>query len=158
MVAILTYRTLRRSISLTMEGSALSISAVTAIFCQQIQLASIWELSRDLVLQFRRYGHLSTVRRHIKGSRSGAYIFVCVYVLSFATITSVMTGYRTDLTGFFNTNSSQSSITEPLSTIYSARTILIDGDRVKLPRDLLLPMYGSKKYDSELLVTLASCK
>lgn len=150
--------TLRRSISLTMEGSALSVSAVTAICCQQIQLLSTWQLSRDLILQFRRYGHLSTVGRHIKLVRSGAYIFVCVYVLSFATMASVMTGYRADLTGFFDANNSQAGMTEPLGSIYKAQITLVDGDRVNLPKDLLFPAYGERVYDSELSITLQVCE
>lgn len=156
--AILTYRTLRRSISLTMEGSALSVSAVTAICCQQIQLWSTWQLSRDLILQFKRYGHLSTVGRHSKLVRSGAYIFVCVYVLSFATMASVMTGYRADLAGFFNANHSQAGMAEPLDAIYVAQISLIDGDRVSLRKDFLLPGYGDRKHGSELLTTLEACE
>ena len=99
LVGIVPYTVIRQSIKLTMEKTALPISTATSVCSQQqIQAMSVWELSRAVVDRKDITG--STGSRHSK-VRILACIFLCIYVLSFATISSIMTGYFTAVSGFY---------------------------------------------------------
>lgn len=99
LVGIVAYTVIRQSIKLTMEKTALPISTATSVCSQQqIQAMSVWELSRAVV--DRKSTKSSTESRYSK-VRILACIFLCIYVLSFATISSIMTGYFTAVSGFY---------------------------------------------------------
>jgi glycopeptide antibiotics resistance protein len=61
-----------------------------------------------------------------------AQILVCLYVLAFATLVSVMTGYRAELTGVFDYHEINSTILKPFDGIYRSQMILYDGGRIGL--------------------------
>jgi hypothetical protein len=47
LAAWITYRVLRRSLTLVMESSAITIPTVTSVCCQQLSIVSSWHLLRD---------------------------------------------------------------------------------------------------------------
>lgn len=124
LVAIVAYRVLRRSIALSMEICSYPISTVTAILCQQIQLNSAWQLLRGMHTRQSDWHDIPWASPYL---RLTAHILVCVYVLSFATLVSVMAGYRAELDGYFG----QEELT-PIDKIFSPQMRLEDGARVGL--------------------------
>lgn len=156
--AVVTHRVLRRSMLLILERSEVSIPTTTAMLCQQIQLTSIWELCREMI---RRAGGGSTPKRaRAMGIlRYTLYIFVCGYVLAFATITSVMTGYRANLTGLFQLNSTQNGMTEPLRLVYAGKdsTVVSDGGRIGGRDNWILPGFD-RRDDFEIVAPITECK
>jgi hypothetical protein len=61
-----------------------------------------------------------------------AHLFVCAYVLSFATLASVTTGYRAGLTGYFDFKAGESSQLKPVTKISQPLVSLYDGNRIGL--------------------------
>jgi hypothetical protein len=122
LVAIVAYRVLRRSIALSMEICTYPISTVTAMFCQQIQLNSAWELLHGVHTRHSDWSHMPWASPYI---RLAAHISVFAYVLSFATLVSVMAGYRAEMEGYFGPEELM-----PISKIYSPQMRLKDGDRI----------------------------
>lgn len=123
-VAIVAYRVLRRSIALSMEICTYPISTLTAIFCQQIQLNSAWELLHGVQTRHSDWSHIPWASPYI---RLAAHILVFAYVLTFATLVSVMAGYRAEMEGYFGPEELM-----PLSNIYSPQMKLEDGVRIGL--------------------------
>ena len=130
--ALVAYRTLRRSTTLTMETYTIAIPAVASIYCRQIQLVSVGQLLHSMVRH--RNSVRWTWRQSIqKGSmRLCAQLFVCVYVLLFATLVSIMTGYRAELSAFFRYDGNQVGQLYPIGQLLQPRMVLYDGSRVEL--------------------------
>lgn len=63
-------------------------------------------------------------------ARLAAHVFVCSYVLAFATLVSVMTGYRTQLTGVFGYVEDNSSLLMPFKNVHQSQMVLFDGERI----------------------------
>lgn len=156
--AIVTYRVLRRSMLLVLEKSEISIPTATAVFCQQIQLMSVWELCRETVIRVGK-GSVPKRTRAVEMVRYALYLFVCGYVLSFATITSVMAGYRANLTGLFQLNNTQNGMSEPLRLVYAGkdRTVVADGKRIGGRDNWILPGFD-RRDDFEIVASLVECK
>jgi hypothetical protein len=134
-VGLVAYRVLRRSLTLTMEKSTVTIPTVTTLYCQQVQLVSIGQLFYDIFWHWgSKQGHPK--QRSLNPStklRLGMQIFACVYVLLFATIASVMTGYQAQLTGFFGFDTGHMGQLQPISQIAIPRLVFYSGERIGLP-------------------------
>lgn len=124
LVAIVAYRVLRRSIALSMEICTYPISTLTAIFCQQIQLNSAWELLHGVQTRRSNWSNMPRASPYI---RLAAHISIFAYVLTFATLVSVMAGYRAEMEGYFGPEELM-----PISNIYSPQMKLEDGARIGL--------------------------
>jgi hypothetical protein len=145
LAAMVAYRTLRRSLTLTMESCAVPITAVISLYCQQIQLIPIGRLIKTMFWH-RGSVHLMWRLQFFRGrARCGIQIFVCTYVLLFATLASVMTGYTAQLTGFFNPGAYQKSQLLPIKQLVEPRFILYDGVRVGLP-DTIMYAHDTIRY------------
>jgi hypothetical protein len=127
---MLAYRTVRRSLTLTMEDSALLISTATSICCQQLQFVPLWELLRGVFVRPNRRPTPRSRSRLVGLTRRAAYVFVCIYVLVFATLTSVMTGYRAGLTGYFGYAANHDSTMRPLENLTRPDFVLYDASRI----------------------------
>lgn len=57
---------------------------------------------------------------------------MCSYVLAFATLVSVMAGYRAQLTGMFGYREGNASQVMPLHETYQAQVVVYDGQRIGL--------------------------
>lgn len=139
-VALVAYRVLRRSLDLTMEDCAISFPTVTSLYCQQLQIASVWQLSRESI---SHWNPCRSARRDSRLSgklRLAMQAAACTYVMTFATLAVVMTGYRADLTGFFDYSADQASELKPLNGIQRLypSMVLSDGDRVGLSEPTLM--------------------
>ena len=130
--SVLAYRTLRRSITLTMETCTVTIPAVASIYCRQIQLVSVGQLLHTM---FWHWGSAHLMWRqptHIGRKRLYTQLFVCTYVLLFATLVSIMTGYRAELSAFFRYDGSRTGQFFPIDQLVQPRMVLLDGHRVGL--------------------------
>lgn len=156
--ALLAYRTLRRSFTLTMETCTLAIPTVTSLYCQQIQASSVMQMTYNLFWSWGDCNHPVWRKPIFLGRlRLAAQVFICVHVLLFATLVSVMTGYRAQLTGFVGYNAQSA----PISDLVIPRLILRDGDRIGLPNPLVLaideipyPSNGNKTSGHEAVFTI----
>jgi len=136
--ATLAYPTLRRSLDLVMEACTVKIPAVTSLYCQQVHIRSVGQLVHTI---FWHWGsvHLMWRQPVNKGrSRLGVQLFVCTYVLSFATLVSVMSGYRAQLSAYSGLDIEEAGELFPISDMVMARMVLYDGHRVNLSD---VPMY-----------------
>lgn len=59
-------------------------------------------------------------------------------MLSFATLVSVMTGYRAQLTGYFGYDAQYTSELVPISELRTPRLALFDAIRIGFPGDLVV--------------------
>ena len=137
--AVVTYRVLRRSLTLTMETCTATIPAVTSIYCRQIQLGSVGQLIHTM---FWHWGSVHLMWRqptHIGRIRLGTQLFVCLYVLLFATLVSIMTGYRAQLSAYFRYDGSLTGQYLPIDQLVQPRMVLLDGHRVGLSET---PLYA----------------
>jgi hypothetical protein len=80
-------------------------------------------------------------------------------VLAFATITSVMTGYRANLTGVFQLNNTQIGMSEPLRLVYAGEdhTVVSDGKRIGGRDNWILPGFD-RRDDFEIVTPIVECK
>lgn len=134
--AVVAYRTLRRSLTLTMETCGVPIPAIASLYCRQIQLIPVGRLLHTM---FWHWGsvHLTWRQPILKGrARFGFQLFACTYVLLFATLASVMTGYRAQLTGYSGSGANKTGQLFPVSKIVAPRFVLLDGVRVGLPNTM----------------------
>jgi hypothetical protein len=123
---------LRRSLTLVMETCTITIPTVTSVYCQQSGILPSWHLLRD-VFSTRLSREHAGKRLSLSGRRRLLMqLFACMYVLVFPTLTSVMTGYRTGLTGLFSYTNGTVSEVKPLAQIGYPRMTLGDGSRVGL--------------------------
>ena len=137
--ALVAYQTLRRSITLTMETCTITIPAVATIYCRQIQLLSVGQLLHTM---FWHWGSVHLMWRqptHIGRLRLGTQLFVCLYVLLFATLVSIMTGYRAQLSAYFRYDGSLTGQYLPIARLVQPRMVLLDGHRVGLSET---PLYA----------------
>jgi hypothetical protein len=132
LVAVLAYRVLRRSFTLTGEGNTIPIATITSLYCHRIQIGTTWDLTRTVCLCRGKMHPIPTGILLSSKIRLLAQILVCLYVLAFATLVSVMTGYRAELTGVFDHHETNSTILKPFDGIYRSRMILYDGGRIGL--------------------------
>lgn len=131
LVAIMAYRTLRRSLTLIMETYDVPLPMATAIYCGQIQLTSVWEVVCCTLRPGKKHLHAGMQSR-VK-LRLMAQLFACAYVLSFPTLASITTGYRAGLTGYFDFKDGESSQLKPVTKLTNPLISLYDSDRVGLP-------------------------
>jgi hypothetical protein len=134
--AVVAYRTLRRSLTLTMETCSVPIPAVASLYCAQIQLIPV---GRIIHTMFWHWGsvHLKWRQPILRGrARFGVQLFACTYVLLFATLASVMTGYRAQLTGYSGSGANKTDQLFPVSQLVQPRFVLLDGVRVGLPNTM----------------------
>lgn len=123
--AVMTYRVLRRSLTLVMENCTVSIPTIASMYCQQVQLSTVWQLVHNI------FWHRSSRRVDVRkkaGSgklRLAMQIFTCTYVLLFATLVSIMTGY-------YGYGAGQVSELQPISQLSPARMVVFDGLRISL--------------------------
>jgi hypothetical protein len=135
--AVLAYQTLRRSLTVTMETCTVTLPAVTSIYCRQIQLGSVGQLLHTM---FWHWGSVHSTWRqpiHAGRMRLGLQLFVCIYVLLFATLVSIMTGYRAQLTAFFRYDATGVGQFFPISELEQPRMVVFDGSRVGLSNTLM---------------------
>lgn len=140
-VAVVAYRTIRRSLTLAMESYAVSIPAVTALYCQQVQLVPVGQLIYSL---FRPQASDHTPKRHpdrLGRIRIGIQVIACSYVLLFSTMVSVMTGYSAQWTGYFGYDPEGASQLQPIRKLARPGMVLHDGARIGLSD---LPVYASR--------------
>jgi hypothetical protein len=131
--ALIAYRTLRRSLTLTLETCTLTIPTVTSLYCQQIQAFSVMQMAYDLFWSWGAFNRPVRRKSNVLGRlRLATQIFTCIYVLLFATLVSVMTGYRAQLTGLVEYDGQSQSV--PISDLVIPRLFLQDGDRIGLPK------------------------
>jgi hypothetical protein len=153
---MLAYRIVRRSLTLTMEDSALLISTATSMCCQQLQFVPLWELLRGV---FVRPNQRPTPRSRswlVGLTRRAAYVFICIYVLVFATLTSVMTGYRAGLTGYFGLAANHDSTMRPLENLTRPDFVLYDASRMNFTDNRISASSGMAI--TPLYQTLNLCK
>lgn len=138
LAAAIAYRVLRRSLTLTMERQSLTMPTVTSLYCQQIQIIPVIRLAYNS--SWHRNSHQSNQRQasHLGRLRLANQVFICVYVLSFATLVSVMTGYRALLTGYFGYNAHQPSQLLPTSELVIPRLAVFDATKIGLPDELFV--------------------
>jgi hypothetical protein len=149
-VAAIAYRTLRRSFTLTMETCTVTIPAAASLYCRQIQLGSARQLLHTM---FWHWGSVHLIWRQptLRGrARFGIQLFICTYVLLFATLTSVMTGYRAQLTGFFGSGANQTSQLVAIDQLVQPRFALYDGVRVGFP-DTIMYAHDTITYPAGVL-------
>jgi hypothetical protein len=130
--AAVAYRTLRRSFTLTMETCTVTIPAAASLYCRQIQPESFVKLIHTMLwhwgsvhLQLRQAIHVGRVRLC-------AQLFVCLYVLLFTTLVSVMTGYTALLSGFTGYDDDGTGPLYPINRLVRPRIGLSNGNRVGL--------------------------
>jgi hypothetical protein len=148
--ALMAYRILRKSLTLTMESCSVPIPAVALLYCRQIQLVPVGRLLHTM---FWHWGSAHLVWRQpvLKGrARFGMQLFVCTYVLLFATLVSVMTGYRAQLTGYSGSGANQTGQLFATSQLVEPRFILYDGARVGLP-DTTMYAHDTLEYPAGVL-------
>lgn len=151
LLSIFIYRILRRSLRFTMEQTPISIAAFTSVSSEKISLTSFWKIANSIFVDPARKDQQKRLRLYGKG-RLAAFVFVCAYVLSFGTLTSVMTGYQAQLAGFLN-DSNSGGLT-PLSSLYVQDLVVFDGSRVDFPDD-----FATNYYDrNQSLTPFASCE
>jgi hypothetical protein len=131
--AVVAYRTLHRSLTLTLEDRTVLIPTVTSLYCQQIQLIPVGQLVHTM---FWHWSSSDLKWRHLVHSgrvRLDAQLFICIYVLSFATLVSMMTGYRARLSGFFGYDVGEVGQLFPIKQLALPIFVIYDSSRVALP-------------------------
>jgi hypothetical protein len=124
--AVLAYRTVRRLLTLTMETCSVPIPAVASLYCGQIQLIPV---GRIIHTMFWHWGSVHMIWRQpiLRGrARFGVQLFARTYVLLFATLASVMTGYRAQLTGYLGSSANKTDQLFPVSKLVGPRFTLRD--------------------------------
>lgn len=130
--AVMTYRVLRRSLTLVMENCTVAIPTIASMYCQQVQLSTVWQLILNIL--WHRSSRQVDVRQSTRSGklRLAMQTFACTYVLLFATLVSIMTGYRAQLTGYYGYDAGQVSELQPTSQLSPARMVIFDGSRIGL--------------------------
>lgn len=138
LVAMMAYRTLRRSFALSMETSAVSIPTVTTLYCHQIQLTSLFKLASEFCSHRDSGRSKRKLIWYMAKIRLGLLILACLYVLFFATLVSVMAGYRAQLSGYFQSPNGL----VPLSELSQPDMIVYNTSRIGLPDS---PLYAREQ-------------
>ncbi|KAM0713820.1 hypothetical protein Q7P37_010782 [Cladosporium fusiforme] len=129
LVAWMAYNVLRRSFTLIMESCAVPISTTTSFCCNRIQLESAWRCLVFILGRPNKKLHPHSARWNGK-LRLTAHALVFSYVLAFATLSSVMTGYSPRLTGYFDYEENKPSSLKPLREVRNPLMTLVNGSRV----------------------------
>jgi hypothetical protein len=112
-----------------METCTVTIPATASLYCRQIQLESVSQLIHTMFWPWGS-GHLRWRQGiHMGRLRLCTQLFVCIYVLLFATLGSVMTGYRAKLSAF---TGYEGGTLFPVSQLVEPRIGFNDGARVGL--------------------------
>lgn len=142
LAAMVAYRTLRRSLTLTMEASTVTMPTVASLYCNQIQIISLRRLLQDIIW----HGGSPNPRRrrpiYLGKMRLLMQAFSCLYVLSFATLLSVTTGYRAQLSGYYGYDADKPSQLQPVGELSLPSMVIYNGSRVGLSES---PMYALKQ-------------
>lgn len=99
--AMVAYPTLRRSLTLTMETYTVTIPCVVSLCGQQVHLGLVGQLIHTMVWHWGSSHPTWRKPFHAGRTRFGLQVFVCVYLLLFSALVSVLTGYRAQLAGYF---------------------------------------------------------
>jgi hypothetical protein len=135
--AVVAYQTLRISLTLTMETCSVPVPAIASLYCQQIQLIPVGRLLHTMFWHWRSV-HFTGRQPILKGrARFGIQLFVCTYVLLFATLASIMTGYRARLTGYTGSGANQTDQLFPIDKLAEPRFVLYDSVRIGLPDTIM---------------------
>jgi hypothetical protein len=124
--AMLAYQTLRRSLTLTMETCTVAIPCVVSLCGQQVHLGLVGQLVHTMIWHWGSSHPIWRRPFHAGRVRFGLQVFVCVYLLLFSTIVSVMTGYRAQLSGYFGYDSEGTGQLFPISQLVSPRLAMYD--------------------------------
>lgn len=104
LVGLLSYRVIRRSLALVMEQSPIAMPLATAICCENGNLTLLGILLHNFWCGLRQTRLRWKSQPLSVDIRLAAWILLCIYVLSFATLAVVMTGYQARFTGCFDAN------------------------------------------------------
>lgn len=142
LVAMVAYRILRRSLTLTMEASTVTMPTVATLYCHQIQVTSLRRLLQDI--SWHKGSPNTHLRRpiYLGKMRLLMQAFSCLYVLSFATLLSVTTGYRAQLSGYYGYDADKPSQLQPVGEISLPSIVVCNGSRVGLSE---LPIYAREQ-------------
>jgi hypothetical protein len=153
-VAAIAYRTLRRSFTLIMETCTVTIPAATSIYCRQIQLESVGQLIHTMLWHWSSFYLVWRQPINVARLRLCTQLFVCIYVLLFTTLVSVMTGYSARLSAFTGYDDDGAGPLFPINQLVRPRMGLSDGVRVGLPDNTFA--HNAIVYPDSATVTLRS--
>lgn len=146
-LAVFAYHTVRRSLVLTMEDLELGLPAVASTLTGYIGLATLW---RTVV---QRFDARKSVQRCIAW-RMTAIAFVCCYVMMFASMASIITGYQAVQKPYVQEPGTQSLV--PTDEIYIPDLVVIDGGRIGLHSDYATLYYHNGSSGEK--TSIAECK
>jgi hypothetical protein len=131
-MALIAFPTLRRSLTLTMETCTVTIPCVVSLCGQQIHLGLVGQLVHTMIWHWNSSHPIWRRPFHTGRARFGLQVFVCIYLLTFSTLVSVMSGYRAQLTGYFGYDANEIGQLYPINQLLPARLTMYDADRVNL--------------------------
>jgi hypothetical protein len=123
------YQTLRRSLTLTMETCTVPIPCVVSLCSQQVHLGLVGQLVHSMVWHWGSSHPIWRRPFHAGRVRFGVQVFVCVYLLLFSTLVSVMTGYRAQLSGYFGYDVKGTGQLFPINQLVLPRLAMYDESR-----------------------------
>jgi hypothetical protein len=150
LAAVVTYRVLRRSLVLTMESCTIAIPTVVSVCCQRVNVWSSWNLLREISSSRSSQRFPGKRLSHVGRRRLLMQLFACIYVLTFPTLASVMTGYRTGFEGVFGYDPGSVSQVKPLSKLGYAGIVLKGGNRVGLSNSTTQLLYQVEQIPFQL--------
>jgi hypothetical protein len=163
LAGVVTYRVLRRSLMLTMESCTIAIPTLVSVCCQQANVLSSWNLLRDISSSRSSQRFPGKRLSRVGRRRLLMQLFACIYVLTFPTLASVMTGYRTGFEGVFGYDPGSVSQVKPLAELGWPQMVVRDGSRVGLPdltaysaQQLSFPPEGQPVNIADLLLSSVS--
>lgn len=123
LLAVASYPILRRSLACAMEQRPVHVKTYSSIAFSGVSLSSLWavllEATRSLSYGFRAFRWIIL-----------AQIIAIAYILGFATIVSVMTGYSTAFTPWVTRPDNQNRVA--VSDLSRPPFVIVDGSRVGL--------------------------
>lgn len=136
--AMIAYPVLRRSITLTMERHALMMPTVTSLYCEKIQILPVVRLAWNAMWKWPLDRPSRKQPVHMRRVRIATQICICIYVILFPTLASVMTGYRAQFTAYFGYNAQNPGQLVPVSELAVPRLAVFDATRIDLPHALVV--------------------
>lgn len=122
-LAYFVHRVARKSLLLTMESEKLALPVVTTSLTDKTGPLTIWWML-VCIWKGRVAGRRPSKRR------LGAIAFACCYVLVFASLVSILTGYQAILKPYFREPGTQTLI--PTDELYIPDFVVVDGARIGL--------------------------